>query len=157
MQYLPSRTPRVVAQMSQDVSVSLRTGLWNMIMLSMTARFQGSHNYDNCSKYTERNSVFLLELIDTLIESSSKWCFKIGAPQLTYPIPISFFSKSKVKQAYAFHATTICLKNSLFWDMTPCSMLKAYRRFDGICLLQFQGRRLSQSRKQCAAGSKRKN
>jgi hypothetical protein len=40
------------------------------------------------------------------------------------------------------------LKSSIFWDITPCSPLKVNGRFRGTCRLHFQGRRVSQARKQ---------
>jgi hypothetical protein len=38
------------------------------------------------------------------------------------------------------------VKSSLFWDVTPCSPLKANRRFGGTCL-NFQGQKVSQAKK----------
>jgi hypothetical protein len=40
-------------------------------------------------------------------------------------------------------------KNSIFWDITPCSQLKVNRCFAGTCHLYLQGRRISQARKEC--------
>jgi hypothetical protein len=40
------------------------------------------------------------------------------------------------------------MKSSVFWDITPCSPLKANRRFGGTCRLHLQGRRISRSRNQ---------
>jgi hypothetical protein len=39
------------------------------------------------------------------------------------------------------------MKSSILWDITPCSPLKANRRFGGTCL-HLQGQRISQARKQ---------
>jgi hypothetical protein len=36
-------------------------------------------------------------------------------------------------------------KYSIFWDITPCSLLKVNRRFGGTCRLHLQGRRISQA------------
>jgi hypothetical protein len=43
------------------------------------------------------------------------------------------------------------LKRSVFWNITPCSLLKVNRRFGGTCRLHLQGRRISQARNQCEA------
>jgi hypothetical protein len=46
--------------------------------------------------------------------------------------------------------TTNCkLKSSIFWDITPCSLLKVKRRLGGIYRFHLQGRRISQARNQC--------
>jgi hypothetical protein len=41
------------------------------------------------------------------------------------------------------------MKNSAFWDITPCTPLKVNRRFGGICCLHLQGRRISQASSTC--------
>jgi hypothetical protein len=46
------------------------------------------------------------------------------------------------------------MKSFIFWDTTPCSMLKVNRRFRGTSRLHFQGRRISQVRSQSQAASK---
>jgi hypothetical protein len=43
------------------------------------------------------------------------------------------------------------MKSSIFWDITPCSSVKAKRHFGEMCRLQLQGR--SQARKQHETGS----
>jgi hypothetical protein len=40
------------------------------------------------------------------------------------------------------------MKSSLFWDIRPCSQLKANQRLSGICRLHLQGWRISQARNQ---------
>jgi hypothetical protein len=35
------------------------------------------------------------------------------------------------------------MKDTVFWDITPCSLLKVSRRFGGTCRLHLQGRRIS--------------
>jgi hypothetical protein len=50
---------------------------------------------------------------------------------------------------FGFEAvTTMTAKISVFYDMTPCSPLKVIRSFKEIYRLHFQGRRISQARKQ---------
>jgi hypothetical protein len=39
----------------------------------------------------------------------------------------------------------------VFWDITPCSLLKVNQRFRGTCCLHLQGQRISQARNQCVA------
>jgi hypothetical protein len=45
------------------------------------------------------------------------------------------------------------LKSSIFWETVPCSSLKVNWCSGGRCYLHFQGRRISQIRYQCEAGS----
>jgi hypothetical protein len=45
--------------------------------------------------------------------------------------------------------TAVVMKSSIFWDITPSSLLKVNRRFGGTCYLHFQVRRLSRARNQC--------
>jgi hypothetical protein len=42
--------------------------------------------------------------------------------------------------------TPVVMKNSIFWDITPCSLLKVNRLFGGIYRHHLQGRRISQAR-----------
>jgi hypothetical protein len=46
------------------------------------------------------------------------------------------------------------LTSAIFWDATPCSLLKANRHFGGTRRLYLQGRRLNRARNQYEAGSK---
>jgi hypothetical protein len=46
------------------------------------------------------------------------------------------------------------MKSTIFWHITPCSPLKANRRFGGTCRLHIQGRRIGQARNQRETGSK---
>jgi hypothetical protein len=39
----------------------------------------------------------------------------------------------------------VTMKNSIFWDVTPCIPVKVYRRFGGTYYLYPQGRRVSQA------------
>jgi hypothetical protein len=41
--------------------------------------------------------------------------------------------------------TTMVMKSTIFWDITPCSPLKVNRRFGGKCYLYRQGRRIIQA------------
>jgi hypothetical protein len=50
--------------------------------------------------------------------------------------------------------TAVVIKNSIFWDITPCVPFKANRHFGGIRLLNLQGQRISQARNQLEAGSR---
>jgi hypothetical protein len=52
--------------------------------------------------------------------------------------------------------TFVILKNSIFWDVTPCSMLKVNRRFGGICSFHFHGRRIHQARNKHEAVNKQR-
>jgi hypothetical protein len=42
--------------------------------------------------------------------------------------------------------TTVVIKQSIFWDITPCSPLKVNRRFGGVYLLHLQCRKISRER-----------
>jgi hypothetical protein len=44
------------------------------------------------------------------------------------------------------------MRTIIFWDITPCSTLKANRRFAATCRLHLQGRRISQAKKSVKAG-----
>jgi hypothetical protein len=35
--------------------------------------------------------------------------------------------------------TAVVMKSTVFWDITPCSLLKANRSFEGTCSLHLQG------------------
>jgi hypothetical protein len=48
----------------------------------------------------------------------------------------------------------VVVKGSIFWDITPCSPLKANWRFEGKCRFLLHGRRICQARNQHEAGSK---
>jgi hypothetical protein len=50
--------------------------------------------------------------------------------------------------------TVVVMKNSVIWDITPCSPLKVNRRFRGTSRVHLQGRRISEARNQCEAGGK---
>jgi hypothetical protein len=52
--------------------------------------------------------------------------------------------------------TAVVMKISIFWDITPCSPLKANRQFGRIYRLNLHGRRINQARNQNEAGSKPK-
>jgi hypothetical protein len=45
------------------------------------------------------------------------------------------------------------MKNSTFWDITPCSLLKVNRRFGGTCRFNRQGERISRARNKSEIGS----
>jgi hypothetical protein len=40
--------------------------------------------------------------------------------------------------------TTVIVKSSVFWDITPCSPSKVNRSFGGTCRLHLQGRKINQ-------------
>jgi hypothetical protein len=44
--------------------------------------------------------------------------------------------------------TAVVMKSYIFWDTTPCSLLKVHRRFGRTCSLHLQGRRISRARNQ---------
>jgi hypothetical protein len=44
--------------------------------------------------------------------------------------------------------TAVAMKNSVFWDITLCRLLKGNRRFRGTFRLILQGRRISHARNQ---------
>jgi hypothetical protein len=43
--------------------------------------------------------------------------------------------------------TAVVMKSMIFWDVTPCSLLRCNRRFGGTSTLQHQGRRKKFSKK----------
>jgi hypothetical protein len=44
--------------------------------------------------------------------------------------------------------TAVIMKSTIFWDITPCSLLRVNRRFGGTYCLHLQGRRISWARSQ---------
>jgi hypothetical protein len=46
----------------------------------------------------------------------------------------------------------ICLKSTIFWDITPRSPLKVNRRFGGTYRLHLQGRRITEQETSVEAG-----
>jgi hypothetical protein len=50
--------------------------------------------------------------------------------------------------------TAVAVKNSIFWNITPSIQVKDNRRFGGTYRLRFQGRRVSETRRQHEADSK---
>jgi hypothetical protein len=57
----------------------------------------------------------------------------------------------------AEHQSLYFIKSSVFWDITPCSPLQVYRRFEETCRLHIRGRRMSHSRNQHETGDKQSN
>jgi hypothetical protein len=57
-----------------------------------------------------------------------------GLPGTTY------ICSSNVVVSVGFEVLTeVVMKNSSFWDITPCSLLKVNRCFRGVCRLHLQG------------------
>jgi hypothetical protein len=46
------------------------------------------------------------------------------------------------------------MKSSIFWDITPCTLLKVNRRFGGTYRLHLQSRRINQAKRNAKAGGK---
>jgi hypothetical protein len=46
--------------------------------------------------------------------------------------------------------TAVVIKSAIFWDITPCSLLKVNRCFGGTYCLHFQGRKICRERSQVA-------
>jgi hypothetical protein len=62
-------------------------------------------------------------------------------PFLKKKIPLHFYWTC----IFTFRLSLVHL-NSIFWDITLCSTLKANRHFGGLCCLHLQGQRISQAR-----------
>jgi hypothetical protein len=67
---------------------------------------------------------------------------------------INFFTNHPIIEFEVL--TAVVMKNSIFWDTTPCSPLKVNRHFGGTCGLHVLGRRINHARKMNKAGSKQK-
>jgi hypothetical protein len=50
--------------------------------------------------------------------------------------------------------TPVVMKRTIFWDITPCSLLKVSRRFGGPYRLHLQGRKISREENLHEAGAK---
>jgi hypothetical protein len=53
--------------------------------------------------------------------------------------------------------TAVVMKSSIFWDITPCSLLKVNRSFGGTYRLHLQGWKISRARTSVKAGGKQSN
>jgi hypothetical protein len=47
----------------------------------------------------------------------------------------------------------VVMKSFIFWDITPCSLLKMNRYFRGTCPFYIQGHTMNPARNQCEEGS----
>jgi hypothetical protein len=54
----------------------------------------------------------------------------------------------KAMQKSKLHLRSVVMKISIFWDITPCSLVKVNRHFGGTYCLHLQGRRISQTKNQ---------
>jgi hypothetical protein len=64
-------------------------------------------------------------------------------------------AKARENQHQPFEVlTVVVMKSSIFWDITPCSLLKVNRRFGGTYRLHLQDRRISEARNQYETCSK---
>jgi hypothetical protein len=68
-------------------------------------------------------------------------------------IKLFSFDRNRVLVGYEV-LTAVVIKNYIFWDITPCSLLKVNRCFGGTCRLHLQRRKISQPRNQHEASSK---
>jgi hypothetical protein len=62
---------------------------------------------------------------------------------------LTFYRKRKcdeISWKFKLNLLAVVMKNSIFWDITSCSLLKVNRRFGGACRLHLQGRRIRQAR-----------
>jgi hypothetical protein len=66
----------------------------------------------------------------------------------TFTGPLFPWSRS-ILVTIGFEAlNAVVMKISIFWNVTPCSLLKVNQRFEGTYRLHLQGRRISQERHQ---------
>jgi hypothetical protein len=66
-------------------------------------------------------------------------------------------SKKKVNFAQFEVLIAVVMKISVFWDITPCSLVKVNRLLGGTSRILRQGRRMSEERNQHEVGSKQGN
>jgi hypothetical protein len=64
-----------------------------------------------------------------------------------YIITLTVLQLPYIQGVYAGYEvlTAVIMKGPLFWDTMPCSTLKVNQHFRGICFLNLQGQRISQS------------
>jgi hypothetical protein len=68
---------------------------------------------------------------------------------------LAYLLSAKNEQKIKFDVlTAVVMKSSVFWDITPYSLLKINQHLRGICYLYLQGRRIRQARSHCEAGRK---
>jgi hypothetical protein len=72
---------------------------------------------------------------------------------LSWPHLLQFLIPGKEISRVGFEVlTAVVMKNTIFWDITPCSPLKVNQHFGGTYSLQLQGRRISLARNQRGSG-----
>jgi hypothetical protein len=74
---------------------------------------------------------------------------RIAAFNLYKVLSKNILEKLNVRLRFSERRTTYCsLLSIIFWDVTPCSLLKCNRRFGGTYRLHLQGRRKNFSKNQ---------
>jgi hypothetical protein len=66
----------------------------------------------------------------------------------TYPETCRIVAPGNSSASYITHVrfeviTTVTVKNAVFWDVTPCSLVEVYRYFGRIFCMHLYGRRIS--------------
>jgi hypothetical protein len=73
-----------------------------------------------------------------------------SSPPATRSATVEVFDSAFTRGSICSFLHLNTLKNSVFWDITPCIPLKVNRCLRGTCRLHLQGRRISQARNQHA-------
>jgi hypothetical protein len=108
--------------------LKIRSGGWNFGVLTQVSILQPPKLTHFCERKLQHNST---------------WLF-------------TFISCTQSKEFMRFKVLTVVnVKKSVFWDMTPCSLIDMYQSFGGTCCLDAQGTRVSYILNNGAAGSRR--
>jgi hypothetical protein len=75
--------------------------------------------------------------------SSVAYWWLLKKDSTAYGVSYQFYENMKL---FLEAELSYVLKNSIFWDITPCSPLNVNRRFGGMFRLRLYGRRISQAR-----------
>jgi hypothetical protein len=126
--------------------------LWHILKESL-GMVSVYHNFVMYAGYKIVHIVIITAVI--IICSSIK--HSRGAPVLpTWWVrtPICWKSKQLLSTIFYNHfhwffQTTLRVKSSNLWAITPCGLLKVNRRFGGACRIHLPGRKISQARNQC--------
>jgi hypothetical protein len=102
---------------------------------------QWTHSNVPCNYATRRLLLVLLLLLSCSLIWSSPWSDLISLLLWSH--------------LYLYRATSICLKISIFWDITPYSPLEISRYIGGTCRFYLQGCTVRKTRNQQEADSKK--
>jgi hypothetical protein len=102
------------------------------------------------------NIIYPLILILNVIVSNKRHCKLYSDIYILNLLTLVALYKyyTEMQEAWFQVLTAVVVKNSVFWDITPCSLLKVSRRFGRTYGFHLQNWRVSQARNRHEADSK---